>query len=100
MFTTNIISINMALMTPQESLIPTNIGMNVYVMPTLTTLIFIINMGISTHMINRILAYSLHHRLTILLLALVALVYGTWTIGILPVVESKYSHGPRIWTRR
>jgi Cu(I)/Ag(I) efflux system membrane protein CusA/SilA len=36
-------------------------------------------------MINRILQYSLHHRLTILLLSVAALVYGGWTIGQLPV---------------
>lgn len=36
-------------------------------------------------MINRILHYSLHNRLTILLLTVGALFYGGWTIGNLPV---------------
>lgn len=36
-------------------------------------------------MINRLLRYSLHHRLTILLLSVTALVYGGWTIRRLPV---------------
>ena len=36
-------------------------------------------------MINRLLQYSLHHRLTVLLLSVAALVYGGWTIAHLPV---------------
>ncbi len=36
-------------------------------------------------MIDRLLQYSLHHRLTILILSITALVYGAWTIVGLPV---------------